>query len=177
MELKQKYAQTYFQGLKELMVTIEWSSEADFDLAAAYEAKDGTKRIIYFGERGSMNEFPHIYLSEDIGVNDQAGNNREILRIINLEPMKYVHIICWDYGRVQQGRAARFKESDIKLTLMNSDGNSYDLTLDTGDLGNVAVLATIDNANSIGAKLINVSKAGTLKGLKHSDQLFGIIDG
>jgi tellurite resistance protein TerA len=124
-----------------------------------------------------MNEFPYIYLSEDMGVNDQAGDNKETLRITNLELMNFVHIICWDYGGVEQGRAARFKESDIKLNVLDSNGGNYDLSLDTGDLGNVAVLATIDNSNSIGAKLINVSKAGTLKGLRHSDQLFGIIEG
>jgi tellurite resistance protein TerA len=92
-----------------------------------------------------------------MGVNDQAGDNRETLRITNLEPLKFVHIICWDNGGVEQGRAARFKESDIKLNVLDNNGGSYDLALDTGDLGNVALLATIDNSNSIGAKLINTS--------------------
>jgi tellurite resistance protein TerA len=46
MELKQKHAQAYVEGFKELIVTIVWSSGADFDLAAAYEAKDGTKRVV-----------------------------------------------------------------------------------------------------------------------------------
>lgn len=176
MELNQKYAQTYVEGLKELTVTIEWSSEADFDLAAAYEAKDDTRRIVYYGERRSLDQFPYIHLSKDLGVDDQPGDNREILTITNLGSMKYVHILCWDYGRILEGRTARFRQSDIKLTATDSKGNTFDIALDTGDRGNVAVLATIDNTNRMGAKLVNVSRAGTLKGLKHSDQLFGVID-
>lgn len=115
-------------------------------------------------------------MSEDLGVDDQPGDNQEILKITNLESMKYVHILCWDYGRILEGRAARFRQSDITLTVTDSNGNTYDISMDTGDRGNVAVLASIDNTNPIGAKVVNASKAGILKGLKHSDQLYGIVD-
>jgi tellurite resistance protein TerA len=48
--------------------------------------------------------------------------------------------------------------------------------LDTGDMGNVALIATIDNSSPIGAKLVNTSKAGTLKGLKKLQDLMEIIN-
>jgi tellurite resistance protein TerA len=89
--------------------------------------------------------------------------------------MKYVWIMCWDYGKVQDGAPARFKDSDISLSVMDDKGTTHNVTLDTGDMGNVALLATIDNSAPIGAKLINTSKAGTLKGLKNLQQLIDII--
>jgi tellurite resistance protein TerA len=89
--------------------------------------------------------------------------------------MNYVWILCWDYGKVKDGSGARFKDSDVTLSVLDDTGTSHDVTLDTGDMGNVAVIATIDNASPIGAKLINVSKAGTLKGLKKLQDLVDII--
>jgi tellurite resistance protein TerA len=42
-------------------------------------------------------------------------------------------------------------------------------------MGNVALIATIDNSSPVGATLINSSKAGTLKGLNNLNQLIDII--
>jgi tellurite resistance protein TerA len=41
-------------------------------------------------------------------------------------------------------------------------------------MGNVCCIGTIDNSSPMGAKLVNTSKVGTLKGLKSSDQLMEI---
>jgi len=59
---------------------------------------------------------------------------------------------------------------------MDNKGASHNVLLDTGALGNVALLATIDNSSPIGAKLINSSKAGTLKGLKTLEDVMEIIN-
>ncbi len=176
MELAQKGAEANVGGFKQLLVTMKWTTAADFDLAAVYETKDGRKGLVYFGDLGDLNAFPFMQLSGDEGVGDAGGDNEEQMRIANLDEMKFVWILCWDYGKVQEGGPARFAGSDVVLTVMDDKGNAHDVTLDTGDTGNVALLATIDNSSPIGGKLVNTSKAGTLKGLSNLNQLLGIIE-
>jgi uncharacterized protein involved in tellurium resistance len=177
MELKQKGSEANVGGFKQLMVSMKWTTAADFDLAAAYEGKDGKQGLIYFGEQGDLNAFPFMQLSGDEGVGDTGGDNEETMRITKLDDMKYVWLLCWDYGKVQDGAPARFSESDVNMTVMDDQGNTHNVNLDTGDMGNIALIATIDNSSPIGAKLINSSKAGTLKGLKTLQQLMDIIHG
>ncbi|MGE0083242.1 MAG: hypothetical protein AB7S75_02345 [Desulfococcaceae bacterium] len=177
MELKQKGSEANVGGFRQLMVSMKWTTAADFDLAAAYEDKQGKQGLVYFGELGDLNAFPFMQLSGDEGVGDKGGQNEETMRITKLDDMKYVWILCWDYGKVQEGSPARFKGSDVTLSVMDDKGSTHNVTLDTGDMGNIALIATIDNSSPIGAKLINSSKAGTLKGLKTLQQLIDIING
>jgi len=175
MELKQKGTSANVGSFKQLMVSMKWTTAADFDLAAVYEDKSGKSGLVYFGELGDLNAFPFMQLSGDEGVGDKGGDNEEIMRITNLDDMKTVWILCWDYGKIQDGSPARFKESDVRLSVADDRGVNHNVILNTGDLGNVALIATIDNTSPIGAKLINSSKAGTLKGLKTLEQLLNII--
>ncbi|HAO20948.1 MAG: hypothetical protein BWK80_43505 [Desulfobacteraceae bacterium IS3] len=175
MELKQKGEEANVGGFKQLMIAMKWTTAADFDLAAAYEGKDGKIGLVYFGELGDLNKFPFMQLSGDEGVGDKGGQNEETMRLAKLDELKNVWLICWDYGKVKDGSAARFKDSDVNLSIIDDKGTTYSVKLDTGDMGNVAVIATIDNSSAIGAKLINTSKAGTLKGLKTLDDLMAII--
>ncbi|MBF0227254.1 MAG: hypothetical protein HQK76_17550 [Desulfobacterales bacterium] len=175
MELKKKGQEANVGGFKQLMVSMKWTTAADFDLAAVYEDKKGKEGIIYFGDLGDLNNFPYMQLSGDEGVGDKGGENEETLRITKLDDMKYVWIMCWDYGKVQDGSAARFKDSDVNLSVVDDKGSTHNVKLDTGDFGNVAIIATIDNSTPIGSKLVNLSKAGTLKGLTNLQQLIDII--
>lgn len=176
MELAQKGNEANVGGFKQLMVSMKWSTAADFDLAAAYETKEGKQGLAYFGDMGNLNDFPYLQLSGDEGVGDTGGDNEETMRITKLDDMKYVWLLCWDYGKVQEGAPARFRDSDVNLSVIDDKGNSHDVTFDTGDTGNVALIATIDNSSPVGAKLINSSKAGTLKGLNNLEQLMDIIN-
>ncbi len=175
MELKQKGEEANVGGFKQLMIAMKWTTAADFDLAAAYEGKDGKIGLVYFGELGDLNKFPFMQLSGDEGVGDKGGQNEETMRLAKLDELKNVWLICWDYGKVKDGSAARFKDSDVNLSIIDDKGTTYSVKLDTGDMGNVAIIATIDNTSAIGAKLINTSKAGTLKGLKTLEDLMAII--
>ena len=60
MELKQKGSEANVGGFKQLMVSMKWTTAADFDLAAAYEAKDGNIGLVYFGELGDLNTLPSV---------------------------------------------------------------------------------------------------------------------
>ncbi|MCP4700110.1 MAG: hypothetical protein GY862_25145 [Gammaproteobacteria bacterium] len=175
MELKQKGAEGYI-AIKQLMVSMKWTTAADFDLAAVYEGKDEKKGIVYFGDLGDLNAFPYMQLSGDEGVGDKGGDNEESMRIVQLDQMKTLWIFCWDYGMVQSGSAARFKDSDITLSITDNTGKSVSVDIDAGDMGNVCCIATIDNSNPMGAKLINTSKIGTLKGLTQLEQLLEIVN-
>ncbi|MDM8514724.1 hypothetical protein QUF76_00865 [Desulfobacterales bacterium HSG16] len=175
MDLKQKGAEANVGGFKQLMVSMKWTTAADFDLAAAYEDKSGKQGLVYFGELGELNAFPFMQLSGDEGQGDAGGDNEETMRITQLDDMKYVWILCWDYGQVQNGAPARFKDSDVALSVLDDKGEAHNVSLDTGDVGNVALIATIDNTSAIGPKLVNSSKAGTLKGLNKLQQLIDII--
>ena len=175
MELKQKGSEADVGGFKQLMVSMKWTTAADFDLASVYEDKSGKRGIVYFGDMGDLNAFPYMQLSGDEGVDDTGGDNEETMRIAKLDDMKQVWILCWDQGKVKEGAPARFKDSDVTLTIMDDKGTSHSINLDTVDLGNVALIATIDNTSPIGAKLINSSKAGTIEGLTNLQQLLNFI--
>lgn len=177
MELKKKGSEANVGDFKQLMVSMKWTTAADFDLAAAYESKDGKLGVCYFGDTGNLNSFPFMQLSGDEGIGDTGGDNEETMRITKLDDMKYVWILCWDYGKVETGSPARFKDSDVTLSVMDDTGTSHNVELDTGDMGNVALLATIDNSSPVGTKLVNSSKSGTLKGLSNLQQLLDIING
>lgn len=175
MELKQKGQEAQLGSIKQFMVTLKWTSAADFDLAAAYEAKDGRLGMVYFGEKGDMNAFPFMQLSGDAGVGDAGGDNQEDMRVMKIDDMKFIWVICWDYGAVQAGGPARFAGSDVVVSLMDDTGTNHAVSLNTGDTGNICIVATVDNSSAMGAKFVNTSKAGTLKGLQNLDQIMQII--
>ena len=177
MELKQKGQEAELGGIKQFMVSLKWTSAADFDLAVVYESKDGQTGMVYFGDKGNLNAFPFMELSGDEGVGDTGGDNQEDIRVTKIDDMKYIWIVGWDYGMVQKGNPARFKESDVHVELVDDKSTNYDVSLDTGDTGNTCVIATIDNSSPMGAKFVNTSKAGTLKGLQNLDQIKEIING
>ena len=175
MELKQKGENTSIDVKKSFTITMKWTTAADFDLAAVYETKDGKQGLVYFGDKGKLEQFPYMSLSDDEGVGDTGGDNEETMRIYSLDNMNCVWIFCWDYGMVQKGQAARFKDSDVKLTMSDESDERTFVEIDTGDKGNVCCIATIDNNDPEAAKLINYSQVGTLQGLKKLEQLTDIV--
>jgi uncharacterized protein involved in tellurium resistance len=175
MELKQKGEESSIDVSKPLTVKMKWTTAADFDLAAAYETKEGKQGLVYFGDKGQLNQFPYMALSGDEGVGDKGGDNQENMRIERLDEMNFVWIFCWDYGRIQTGEAARFKDSDVRLTLTDDTAHRIHVNINTGESGNVCCIATIDNSEVGETKLINYSETGTLTGLKTLEQLIGIV--
>lgn len=177
MQLATKGASAEMDSVKGLKATMKWTSAADFDLAALVEKKDGTHTMVYFGEKGDLNNFPFMKLDQDAGVGDSGGDNEENMRISQIhDDVAKAHLLCWDYGAVQAGSHARFNGSDLAITVMDDKGQNHQVSFDTGEMGNIVVLATIDNTSPLGAKLMNTSKAGTLKGLSDSSKILDIIN-
>lgn len=175
MRLKQKGEETSI-SLKNLTVTMNWTTEADFDLAALYKTKNGVAGLVYFGDMGDLKNFPFMALDKDEGVGDSAGSKREVLTIAKLDEMKFVWLLCWDYNRVKNGEKARFADSDVVLTFTDQSGQSNLVNFDSQESGNVCCLAVIDNSSSIGAMLINASRPATLHGLKTLEQLLELVE-
>lgn len=175
MRLKQKGEETSI-SLKNLTVTMNWTTEADFDLAALYKTKNDVAGLVYFGDLGDLKSFPFMALDKDEGVGDSAGSKREVLTIAKLDEMKFVWLLCWDYNRVKNGEKARFADSDVVLTFTDQSGQSNLVNLDSQESGNVCCLAVIDNSSSIGAMLINASRPATLHGLKTLEQLLELVE-
>ena len=163
--LEAKGATSNLPSIKQLLCTLSWTSAIDFDLAALYEGKDGTRGMVYYAKKGSLNAFPYMQLSGDEGVGDTGGKNEETMRIVDLKDLKKVHLVAWDYNRIQSGAAARFADSDAKIEVLDDNSEMHRCNLAADGEGNVVVIATIDNSSPIGAKLINQSKTGKIVGI------------
>ena len=152
------------RNFSQLMVNLNWTSPVDFDLFAVYETKSGQVGIVYYGDQGDLNRHPYMQLSEDAGIDDQGGDNQETMIIAQLDEMKYVWVCAWDYNMVKGGRAGRFDDCDLHMSVL-SDQSEFKIPLDTHALGNTALVLTIDNTSMITSSLINSSEVMTLKGL------------
>jgi len=178
MELVEKGASAAIGSIKKLLVTLAWSIAADFDLAALVQDNNDNWSMIYFNNKGDLNSYPYIKLDQDAGVGDSVddgGENEENLTIEKLEGTKKVHLVCWDYGAIKNGSAARFKESDVKIKVVDDKGTDHQVSLDTGDLGNICCIASIENS-PIGANLINSSEAGILKEFKNTNGILEVLN-
>ncbi|MFK5970749.1 MAG: hypothetical protein QM487_11610 [Candidatus Marithrix sp.] len=175
MQLNRKGQEYIVSNIKKLTISMQWTTAADFDLAAIYESKTNQRGLIYFGQLGSLDTFPYICLNKDEGVGDTKGHKEEVLNINNLTDMKFIRLFCWDYGMVQAGKKARFKDSDVSLTISEDLGKSNLVEIDTNETGNICYLASLDNTNPNEITLTNTSLTGTLKGLKTIEQLMTLI--
>jgi tellurite resistance protein TerA len=177
MDLNTKKQSAALDSITGLLVKLTWSTAQDFDLAALYKTKAGGEGLIFFNNKGDLNTPPFIKLDKDAGVGDkvESGGNSEQLKIAKLDDVSEVHIIAWDFGAIERGSAARFQGSDVAITLTDSTGTTHKATLDCGDLGNVAVVATLKNG-AIGGEVINTSKTGLLKQFSKTEQLWAIVN-
>ena len=97
MDLKKKGEEAQLGGIKQFMVTLKWTTAADFDLAALYEGKDGKIGLVYFGQLGDLNSYPFMQLSGDEGVGDSGGDNSEEMRVAKIDDLNNIWIICWEW--------------------------------------------------------------------------------
>ncbi len=176
MKLEAKGASAELESVKQLKVKMSWTTAADFDLAALYKSKTGDTGLVYFGKLGDLNAFPFIKLDGDAGVGDTGGDNAETLKITQMDSMSEIHLLVWDYEAVKKGEAARFGGSDVKVNIMNDKGENHDVVPTAGEVGNVVIIAKIDNSSPMGAQLVNESKAATLKGFSDSKQLWDVVN-
>lgn len=160
--LKKKGEEAYI-SLKQLMVSLKWTTAVDLDLMAFYKAKNGEVGGIFSdnyagGSLGSLNTFPFIQLSGDAGVGAIGGENEEVLRITKLDDFEQLYICTINFTEAQAKRNKPFNQYDAHVLLLDDKGDSIAVPLDSAQLGTVAVIAKIDNTGFMGPKLINENK-------------------
>jgi len=171
--LNKRGGEERLEGVCNLILTLAWKSDADLDLCALYDGKDGKIGLVYFGETGDLGAFPYIRLNMDEGL-EVEGANYEKLTISKLDDLNHIWIIFWDYVKVESGKPAKFAEAEVSLSVHDSTGNNHVVLLDPFKTGNVCCLAHIDNTSSEGARLVNASLIGTLTGLSSASDLLAI---
>ncbi|ELR98779.1 hypothetical protein [Gloeocapsa sp. PCC 73106] len=157
-----------FIALKELTVTLKWSASVDLDLMAFYKAKDGRTGAVVSdnypgGNLGNLNEFPYIQLSGDEGVGATGGDNEEVLMISRLDDLAEVYVCTINYTDAIAKKDSSFSKHDGGIIVMDEQGETIGVPLNSEKGGQVAVIARIDNTNPIGAKLINENRIITLE--------------
>lgn len=175
MELKQKIilqqkGESADIPVQNLLATLSWTAAVDLDLHAIYRAKStvksrggffgfggvkpGQEGKIYFGSRGTLQDFPWMALDKDAGIGDVGGHNQENLRIADLTELEYILIAVNIFNKPN----ANFASYDGRVTLKTDSGTEVEVPLTATTGGNWCVIAQIDNTGSSGAKLINVNK-------------------
>jgi uncharacterized protein involved in tellurium resistance len=160
--LKTKGEEAYV-AVKQLLVSLKWTTAVDLDLMAFYKAKDGRVGGVFSnnyagGSMGGLNAFPFIQLSGDAGVGAEGGDNEETLRITKLDDLAEVYICTINFTDASRNRNATFRNYDGHVLVMDEKGESVAVPLDSVEPGTVAVIAKIDNSSVIGAKLINENR-------------------
>lgn len=162
VELKIKGESAALPTVKQLVVTLGWSSGVDLDLMAFYTTKEGTHGACYSDQisqdvksLGDLNNYPFMRLSGDAGVNKSSeGDESEELKIMKLDGMAKIHLIALNYNAVKAKDVdASFSELNGTITIVTDSGESYYVPLRSTEKGAVAHIATIDNTSPIGAQL------------------------
>ncbi|MBF0345380.1 MAG: stress response protein [Nitrospirae bacterium] len=160
--LKKKGEEAYL-SLKQLRVTLKWSAAVDLDLMAFYKTKDGRVGGVFSdnyagGSMGSLNAFPYIALSADAGVGSKGGDNEEEIRVTKLDDMVEVYICTINFTDASKNKSSTFSSYDGHVQIVDDKGESVAVPLDATQQGTIAVIAKIDNAGFMGAKLINENR-------------------
>ncbi len=160
--LKTKGEEAYV-AIKQLLVTLKWTTAVDLDLMAFYKVKDGRVGGIFSdnyagGSMGNLNSFPFIQLSEDAGVGAEGGDNEETLRITKLDDLAEVYICAINFTDASRKCNSTFSNYDGHIHVVDDKGASVAIPLNSSEPGTVAIIAKIDNNNFIGAKLVNENR-------------------
>ncbi len=175
MELRRRGIKADLIGFRQFLISMKWTTASDFDLAVVYEAESGRQDLVFSGQSGDPNAFPYIHAFMAEGIGDIGECNEENMRISKLTGIRYLWVLCWDYGKIQEGASACFKSGGISLSVTGANGKEHTVLLNADGNGNVALIATIDNSGADGPRLINNSKTALFKNLKSVAQLIRFI--
>jgi uncharacterized protein involved in tellurium resistance len=161
LQLKSKGETVNLPTVKQLKVTLSWKSSVDLDLMAFGTKKDGSTFGVYSNEisndiktMGNLNEFPFMSLSGDAGVGAVGGDNEEVLKIMKLDDVATLKLIALNYTDASaKNSEASFAAYDGIVTVMDENGDAFEVPLTATEKGTAAVIATIDNSSAMGATL------------------------
>lgn len=155
--LKKKGDEVYIT-VNRLLVTLTWTAKVDLDLMAFYKTKDGKEGGIFpedylGGIKGSLKQFPYIKLNSHRGM--RSTYPEEILGVSKLEEFTELYICAVSYPDFVSKKNYFFNDYDAGITLLLEKRNTIGIPLTSIEVGQIAVIAKIDNSSIISAKLTN----------------------
>ena len=161
MDLKQKGNSAALGAFNQLKISLIWSSAVDLDLMAFYKTKDNQVGGVYSdnysgGNLGNLNQFPFMQLSGDAGVGATGGDNREEMRITNLDKIQELYIVAVNFTDASSNSNALFSKYDARVEVETDRGEVHVIKLDSNSQGSVAVLCKVSQ-NFMGTQLANDS--------------------
>lgn len=170
VELKEKGSDAQLGEFDQLKVDLVWSSAVDLDLMAFYKTSDGRTGGVYSsnysgGNMGELNSFPYMQLSGDEGVGATGGDNRETMRITQLDDIEELYVCAVNFTDAKSGNTSVFANFDARVEVNTDRGDSMEIPLDSTDHGSVAILAEFTKG-FMGAELSNKSEVLGFKQFK-----------
>lgn len=147
-----------------LTVSLSWRGALDLDLIAFYQAHDGREGGVFStnymgGDLGSLERFPYLELSGDALEAEGEERSEEVMRVAQLDELKYVYILAMNHTDASQGRARSFSEIDVQVEVCTDRGERFQVPLESATPGEVALLCKLDNTNRItGPQLVNEAR-------------------
>lgn len=171
--LKDKGEVAALPTVKQLLVTLRWTSSIDLDLMAFYEAKDGTIGGVYTsllgGSHGDLNKFPYILLDKDDGVKSTSDQKSESLKIFKLDDVKRLYLVALNYTDAKANNlVASFAQYNGLIEVVDESGKAFEVPLRDPSAGVAALIATIDNSSPIGATIKRDDRVMSLQELVSS---------
>jgi uncharacterized protein involved in tellurium resistance len=170
MFLKRKGETAALPG-NDFKATLKWKAPVDLDLHCFYrfkkESTSSSKSVlkklfgsegsqkeghIYFSNRGNRDNSPWIFLDQDSGIGDVAGNNEENIYFSQLDRIDHALIVANIYNKPN----ANFSSYDGVVIVRGAD-KEVEVPLTEQQKGSWCVIARIDNSSGR-PKLINVNK-------------------
>jgi len=160
--LTQPNDEIYVTGNR-FLITLKWTASVDLDLMAFYKTRDGKEGGIFAsdypgGTLGSLKQFPYMKLHTIRGVSYE-----EVLGISKLDDFLEVYICTVNYRQ----KYCCFKYYDAGINVLYEKGNTVGIPITSRDIGEIAVIAKIDNTSFISPKLINQNRVMDLLDFAH----------
>ncbi len=157
--LKAKGEEAYV-SIKQLLISLKWSTAVDLDLVAFYKAKDGRVGGVFSdnysgGSLGNLNSFPFVQLSGDAGVGAKGGESEETLRVTKLDELAELWICALNFTEAVAGRNTPFSGYNALVQLVDDKGEGVEAPLSSSEKGTVAIICLIDNKSPMGAKMVS----------------------
>lgn len=167
MILKEKGASAEMTDVsKDVKISTKWSGNIDFDTAALFVRKDGSKGIVYYGTAGAgethgyLDKEPFIMLDKD---SLTGGEENLVVSAKAVEMNKRIHLVVWDYKAISGNKKPSFNTSDLKVHI-----GDHEVHPKVGEKCNFVEMAVIQN-NDGKVSIINKSIEGELSKVDDTD--------
>jgi len=156
--LRRKEKPAEFTFTQYLKVKLLWQSNTDLDLCIFYTTKDGSFGGVFSSlfrqkksDMGSLDEFPYMLHTGDEPEPSEGGESVEQINISNLDEIETANIIVLNYGKAIDGEEVNFSQDSGRVEIQSSEGDYFEVAIDSSDMGHVYHVCSIKNNNGVNA--------------------------